>query len=48
MSAWLPSLPQITKETIVVLVATLIAAYVISRFPPVQKFVRDNSVTLSV
>lgn len=43
MKTYLPSLPQISRETIAVLVATIAAAYIISRFPAVQRFVRDNS-----
>lgn len=45
---YLPTFPQITKETIAVLCATIVAAYIISRFPPVQKFVKDNSITLGL
>jgi uncharacterized protein (UPF0333 family) len=43
---YLPSLPQLSKETLAVLGATLLAAWVISRFPAVSKFVSDNSVTV--
>lgn len=43
---YLPSLPQLAAETVAVLAATLIAAYLISRFPSVQRFVSDNSVTV--
>ena len=41
---YLPTLPQLSKETIAVLVATLAAAWIISRFPAVQQFIQDNSV----
>jgi hypothetical protein len=43
---WLPTLPQISSETLAVLAASLLAAYIISRFPQVQKFINDNSVTV--
>lgn len=43
---YLPTLPQLTAETLAVIGATLIAAYVFSRFPAVQKFINDNSVTV--
>jgi hypothetical protein len=45
-AAYLPSLPQISKETLAVLAATLIAAYLISRFPALSTFVSTNSVTV--
>jgi hypothetical protein len=46
MGGYLPSLSQLSKETLAVLAATLIAAWVISRFPAVQAFVSNNSVTV--
>jgi len=46
MKNWLPSLPAISRETLAVLAATLIAAYIISRFPQVQRFINENSVTV--
>jgi hypothetical protein len=45
---YLPTLPQLTAETISILFATLVAAYIISQFPPLQKLVSNNSVTLRV
>lgn len=45
---FLPTLPQITAEAVSILCATLVAAYIISRFPAVQRFVNDNSVSLKV
>jgi hypothetical protein len=47
MEKFLPSLPQISRETIAVLAATVVAAWIISKFPPVQKLVRENSITLN-
>lgn len=46
MKNFLPNLPAISRETLAVLAATLIAAYIISRFPAVQRFVSANSVTV--
>jgi hypothetical protein len=45
MKNYLPSLPMISRETLSVLAATLIAAYIISRFPAVQRFINANRVT---
>lgn len=46
MKNYLPDLPQISRETLAVLAASLLAAFIISRFPQVQKFINDNSVTV--
>ena len=43
---YLPTLPQLTSETLSILAATLIAAWIISQFPAARRFVNDNSVTL--
>jgi len=40
---FLPSLPQLSREVIAVLGATLIAAWVISKVPAWKQLVRDNS-----
>ena len=45
-TAWLPTLPQVSRETLAVLAATVLAAYIISRFPAVQKFINSNSLTV--
>lgn len=44
MREYLPSLPQVTREVIAVLIAALAAAWIISRFPTVRQFVRENSI----
>lgn len=44
-TSYLPSLRQVSQEAIAVLAAALIAALVISRFPAVKQFVRENSVS---
>lgn len=43
---WVPTLPQISAETISILCATIVAALIISRVPAVQKLVQDNSISL--
>ena len=43
---YLPSAPQVSKETIAVLIATVAAAWIISRFPSVREFVNSNSVVI--
>jgi len=45
---WLPTPAAIVIETLTVLAGTVLAAYLISRFPALQKFVSDNSVTLKI
>jgi hypothetical protein len=43
----IPSGPQILREGLIVLGGVLIAAWVISRFPKVKKFVSDASITVN-
>lgn len=43
LGAYLPSGPQLSREVLAVLFATVAAAWIISQFPAVQKLVRDNS-----
>lgn len=43
MKGYLPGLPQVSREVIAVLIATVAAAWIISQFPAVRKLVRDNS-----
>lgn len=42
----IPTGPQVAREALIVLGGVLIAAFVISRFPKLQKFVMANSVTV--
>lgn len=42
----IPTGPQVAREALIVLGGVLIAAFIISRFPSLQKFVSDNSVTV--
>lgn len=46
LKAIIPTGPEIARETIIVLGGLLIAAFLISRFPTVRKFVTDNSLTV--
>ncbi|MES2367193.1 MAG: hypothetical protein V4563_15050 [Pseudomonadota bacterium] len=40
---YIPTLPQIAKQTIVAIVSLVIASWIIAQFPQVKKFVNDNS-----
>jgi hypothetical protein len=40
---FLPSLPQISREALAVLAATLLASWVISKVPAFKKIVSENS-----
>lgn len=42
----IPSGPSVAREALTVLAGVLIAAYILSRFPALQKFVTDNSLTV--
>ncbi len=42
----IPSAPEIGREALIVLGGVLIAAWILSKFPALQKFVSDNSVTV--
>lgn len=42
----IPSPAAVLREGLIVIGGVLIAAYVISKFPKVQKFVQDSSVTV--
>lgn len=44
LKTYLPSLPQVSRETIAVLAATLIAAFVIAKVPALSRLVRDGSI----
>ncbi len=43
MSPYIPSLPQVSREVIAILIATVAAAWIISRIPAVRQLVRENS-----
>jgi hypothetical protein len=42
LKTYLPSVPQISRETVTV----LLAAFIISRFPKVKEFVQQNRLTV--
>lgn len=42
----IPTGPQVAREALTVLAGVLIAAFILSRFPALQKFVTDNSLTV--
>ena len=42
-----PAPTEILREAVIVLAGVLIAAYVISRFPALKKFVGDASITVN-
>jgi hypothetical protein len=42
----IPSPTAVMREGLIVIGGVLIAAYVLSKFPKVQKFVQDSSVTV--
>lgn len=43
----IPAPTEIVRESLIVLGGVLIAAYVISRFPALKKFVTDASITVN-
>jgi hypothetical protein len=42
LSSYLPPLPKVTQETIAVLAATIIVAWLISKSPRLRELVRGN------
>lgn len=42
----IPTGPEVARETLIVLGGVLIAAFILSRFPSLQKFVSQNSLTV--
>ncbi|WP_166454472.1 hypothetical protein [Lacisediminimonas profundi] len=44
ISKYIPPLDKVSQEVIAVLIATVVAAWVISQHPRLQKLVRGNSV----
>lgn len=43
LKRYLPSLPQVSRETIALLAATLLAAWLVAKVPAWQRLVRDGS-----
>ena len=46
LKSYIPSAPSVIREGLIVLGGVLIAAYLLSRFPKLQAFVRASSVTV--
>ena len=46
MDKFIPSLPELTREVLIVLVGLVGAAFILSRFPALRDFVTGNSLTL--
>jgi hypothetical protein len=44
---YIPSGQSVIREGLIVLGGVLIAAWVLSRFPTLQKFVQSNSITVN-
>ncbi len=42
----IPTGPQVAREALIVLGGMLLAAFILSRFPKLQKFVTDNSLAV--
>ncbi len=42
----IPTAPEIGREALIVLGGVLMAAWILSRFPKLQKFVSDSSITV--
>lgn len=42
----IPSAPEVGREALIVLGGVLLAAWILSRFPKLQKFVSDSSITV--
>jgi hypothetical protein len=43
----IPTGPEVLREALIVLGGVLIAAWIISRFPQLKKFVSDASITVN-
>lgn len=46
LSKIIPTGPEVAREALIVLAGVLIAALILSRFPALQKFVSQNSLTV--
>lgn len=44
LRTYLPTLPQVSRETVAVLAATVVAAWLISQVPALQRLVRGGSI----
>lgn len=46
LKSYIPSTPSMVREVVIVLVGVLGAAFILSRFPKLQAFVRQSSITV--
>lgn len=46
MKNFIPTLPELTREVLIVLVGLVGAAYILSQFPALRDFVTGNSLTV--
>jgi hypothetical protein len=46
LKPYIPSAPSVIREGFIVLGGVLIAAFILSRFPALQNFVRASSITV--
>ena len=46
MNKFIPTLPELTREVLIVLVGLVGAAFILSRFPALRDFVTGNSLTI--
>lgn len=46
LSKYIPNHQQVVRETIIVISGVLAAAFILSRFPKIQQFVRASSITV--
>jgi hypothetical protein len=42
IAAYIPTIPQLSREVICTLAGVVIAALIISQFPSIKQFVKDN------
>ena len=47
LKPYIPTGPAVVREGLIVLGGMLLAAFILSRFPALQKFVTDNSLTVN-
>lgn len=43
MKAWLPTLPEIGRETLIIMAGALLAALILSRLPAARNFIQKNT-----
>lgn len=43
MKAWIPTLPEIGRETLIIMAGALLAALILSRSPTLRNFIQKNT-----